>query len=153
MNPLRLPLLAALASTLMWGGVASAADRPSLTEKVSLTVKVGGAKASVGQAICSLFDSAESYLEEPVSSVTLPVDAAGGAVFVFPGLAPGVYAVSVVYDEDTNGELNTGLLGIPIELVAMSNNAKGRFGPPSFAKAGFDLAADQTIEVVFVKAK
>ena len=147
MNPVRLPLLAAFAGTLVCGNPAYAADN------LSLTVKVTGAIASTGQAICSVFDSAESYLEEPVLSVTQPVDTAGGAVFVFPGLAPGIYAVSVVYDEDNNGKLNTGFLGIPTELVAMSNNAKGRFGPPSFAKARFDLATDQTIEIVLVKAK
>lgn len=147
MNPVRWPLLAALAGTLVCGNLLYAA------EDLSLTVRVSGATASTGQAICSLFDSAESYLEEPVFSATQPVDAVGGAVFVFQDLAPGVYAVSVVYDEDNNGKLNTGFLGIPTELVAMSNNAKGRFGPPSFAKTRFDLATDATIEIVFAEAK
>lgn len=59
----------------------------------------------------------------------------------------GTYAVSVIYDEDGNGELNTGLLGIPTEPVGFSNNAAGLFGPPDFAEAAIVLTAPRTIEI------
>jgi uncharacterized protein (DUF2141 family) len=53
----------------------------------------------------------------------------GEVRFTFTDLKAGTYSVSIVYDEDSNGKLNTGFLGIPSELVGFSNNAKGTFGP------------------------
>ena len=50
---------------------------------------------------------------------------------------PGTYAVSTFHDENSNGKLDTNLLGIPTEGVGASNNAKGHFGPPKFDDAKF----------------
>jgi len=60
------------------------------------------------------------------------------------------YSVSVYYDLDENGELNTGFLGIPSEPVGFSNNAKGSFGPPSFEDTKFKPSKNQTIEIRLV---
>lgn len=50
----------------------------------------------------------------------------------FEGLAPGAYGVYVYHDENGNRKLDTGgLLGLPIEGYAFSNDAPVRFGPPS----------------------
>ena len=48
---------------------------------------------------------------------------------------PGTYAVAVHHDEDGDGEMDTGLFGIPSEPHGFSNNARGRFGPPSWRAA------------------
>ena len=130
-------------------------SRPAFAEgnNLSLTVNVSGAKPGVGQALGALFTSAENYLKQPIAKQKLPIDANGNAVFRFDRLAAGTYAVAVVYDEDRNGELNTGLLGIPTELVGLSNNAKGLFGPPSFEKASFVLSEPLSIDIVLDKAK
>ena len=122
-------------------------------ESLILTVVVSGATPGKGQAIGSLFDSKESYLKKPAQETIVVIDATGRATFTFEGLAAQTYAVSVIYDEDSVGELDTGLFGIPKELIAMSNNAKGRFGPPSFNKTKFDLHSNKTIEIRFGKAK
>ena len=63
------------------------------------------------------------------------------------------YAVSVVYDEDGNGKLNTGFLGIPSDPVGFSNNAKGTFGPPSFYKASFAFPELEKISIILGLAK
>ena len=118
-----------------------------------LKVIVTGAKPNTGQLILSVFDSEERYLKEPRLERRLPVSDASETTFLIEDLKPGTYAVSVIYDEDSNGKLNTGFLGIPSELVGMSNNAKGLFGPPSFDKCAFRLSADSAIEIVLAKAK
>ena len=122
-------------------------------EKLSLTIEVNGATPGKGQAICSLFTSAETYLKQPMVKFTKPIDSNGQAQFKIDNLEPGIYAVSVIYDEDNNGKLNTGLFGIPTELVGMSNNARGRFGPPSYEKAAFVLQDSKTISITLGKAK
>ena len=46
----------------------------------------------------------------------------------------GSYAVSVLHDENKDGELNTGLLGIPQEGIGFSNDPRIIKGTPSFEK-------------------
>ncbi len=119
----------------------------------TLTVKVTGAEPGKGQVVFALFTSREKFLREPHITSTLPIDSGGRAVFTVPRLEPGIYAVSIYHDEDSNGKLNTGLFGIPTELVGFSNNAKSLFGPPSFGKAAFPVSGHQTIEIRLGKAK
>ncbi|MDX1548186.1 MAG: DUF2141 domain-containing protein [Rhodothermales bacterium] len=122
-------------------------------DSLRLTVIVSGAEPGTGQALASLFDSEASYLKAPAREAAVPIDAAGRATLTFAGLKAGTYAVSVIYDEDGDGALDTGFLGIPTELVAMSNNARGRFGPPGFEKTRFALYTSTTIEIRFGKAR
>ncbi|MFN3232289.1 MAG: DUF2141 domain-containing protein [Alphaproteobacteria bacterium] len=103
----------------------------------TLTVTVAGAEPNSGQIIISLFDSPDTYMKEAVATRTLPVGEAGASTFVFEGLAVGEYAATVIYDEDSDGELDTGFLGIPKEKIGFSNNARGRMGPAPFEKAKF----------------
>ena len=113
----------------------------------TLVVLVDGAKANKGQAVASLFSSEENYLKAPLVKLFSPIDSAGEARFEFPNLPAGTYAVSVVYDENSDGKLNTGLFGIPTELVGVSNNAKGVFGPPSFDKTSFSVPESESISI------
>ena len=57
--------------------------------------------------------------------------------------------MSVYYDKDSDGKLNTGLFGIPTELVGFSNQARSLFGPPSFKKASFPISNDHSIDIRF----
>jgi uncharacterized protein (DUF2141 family) len=121
--------------------------------KISLTVEVSGAIPGKGQAILSIFTSPDGYMKQPTISEIKPIDNDGQVVFKLDHLEPGTYAASIVYDEDSNGKLNTGIFGIPTELVGFSNNAKGTFGPPSYKKSSFILSASETINIIFGKAK
>jgi len=120
---------------------------------LTLTARISGGTPNKGQVIISLFTSPANYLKTPVIKKTKPVDGSGEASVRFDHLVPATYSISVIYDEDADGELDTGFLGIPSELVGFSNNAKGRFGPPSFEKTAFNLAASKTVHVVLENAK
>lgn len=58
---------------------------------------------------------------------------------VFADLPPGRYAVAAFHDADENGRLTLWPVGLPREAYGFSNNARGRFGPPSFDSAAFTL--------------
>ena len=103
--------------------------------------------------LLSPFSNEEKYINEPIQSHELLVDGEGQVVFEITGLQAGKFAFSVIYDEDGGGELNTGFLGIPTELVGFSNNEKGLFGPPSLSKTPFDFPDQQAIVVRLGKAK
>lgn len=92
---------------------------------VTLTVKAFGATPAKGQALLSVFDSKEHYLKQPLYEDKQAIDGEGTATFFIEGLRPGTYSPNVVYDEDGDGELDTGLFGIPKEKIAFSNKARG----------------------------
>jgi uncharacterized protein (DUF2141 family) len=131
------------------------AATPGLVDggEISLTVNVRGAKPNVGKSILSLFNSEESFLKAPIFTETCEIDGDGHAQFRLKGLVQGDYAISVIYDEDSDGELDTGLFGIPAEPVGFSRNARGRFGPPSFEDAVFQVTKDTELAIVLDKAK
>lgn len=74
----------------------------------------------------------------------------GTARIVFPGLPPGGYAVAAYHDENGNGKLDTGFLGIPTEGLGASNDAKGFMGPPDFDHARLEIRAGENRIVVHV---
>ena len=58
-------------------------------------------------------------------------------------MAPGAYAVSVLHDENRNGELET-FLGIPREGFGFSRNPRVRFRAPGFEQVRMNFPAGFT---------
>lgn len=61
-------------------------------------------------------------------------------IVVVPNLPPGKYAVGAFVDRNRNGKLDRNAIGMPTEIFGLSNDARGLFGPPEFAKAAFSLS-------------
>lgn len=68
-----------------------------------------------------------------------------------PNIAMGEYAVAVFADVNGNGKLDSNFIGMPKEPVAVSRDAKGRFGPPKFADAAFKLGEGVTRQTITIK--
>ena len=67
-------------------------------------------------------------------------DGRGSTVTVeFATLPAGDYAIRFYHDVDGDGELDTNLMGIPSEPFGFSNNARGNFGPASWADSVFTV--------------
>lgn len=64
----------------------------------------------------------------------------------FPELEDGDYAIKLLHDENSNGKLDTNLVGIPTEGYGFSNNG-GRFGPASYADAKFVVVGNTEISI------
>ena len=62
----------------------------------------------------------------------------------------GNYAIKVFHDENSNGELDSNILGIPTEGYGFSNNASSWFGPPSWEKAKFLIDQKEVILEILV---
>ncbi len=138
-------IFAALAALLLTG----AADAPPLTLQLVLT----GLRSSDGALRLCLWHHAERFPDckkgRDVRLLSAP--AAAEVHIAVTDLAPGSYAVSVIHDENDNRKLDKNFMGIPTEGVGFSGNAAVTFGPPSFAKASFDVAAApvQTIRMKY----
>jgi uncharacterized protein (DUF2141 family) len=103
-------------------------------------VKILDIKNSTGAIACALFDSPAGFPVEVLHSamkVMVMKIRNTQARCDFEDLPPGTYALAVIHDENTNGELDTNWLGIPKEGYGFSNNAKGVLGAPSFSAASF----------------
>jgi uncharacterized protein (DUF2141 family) len=88
-----------------------------------------------GVVRCGLFDQ-KGWLKKPVRSAVAKISGRE-ALCSFARVPKGVYGISAFHDENSNGKLDTNLLGIPSEDYCASRNARGSFGPPSFEDAKF----------------
>ncbi len=90
----------------------------------------------VGAVRCALYATPADYMKKSYRQVVGAVSG-GRALCAFPGIAPGTYSMAAFHDENNNGELDTGIFGIPKEGIAWSNNAKGKLGPAKYKDAAF----------------
>ena len=123
--------------------LAAASLLQAQTPQVNLIrVEIDGLHNDKGQVLCALFSSAIDFPKRTDKAVTHARSdiSHGHASCEFPGIAPGIYAVSVFHDENSNGKMDTNLMGIPREGVGASNDAKGHFGPPKFSAAAFQFS-------------
>ncbi|MES9970197.1 MAG: DUF2141 domain-containing protein [Candidatus Thiodiazotropha sp.] len=124
----------------------------SVEKEKILEVLVDGTIPNKGQVILSIFDSHENYLKSPLKRFVQKVADSHVVLFDINDLREGSYSVSAVYDEDGNGLLNTGFLGMPSEKIGFSNNAKSHFGPPSFEETLFEFHSSMKITIYLDKA-
>jgi uncharacterized protein (DUF2141 family) len=102
-----------------------------------------------GKVIIALCNSDANYKDHksPFIGKSISINK-NNAIIEFEDLPFGEYAIKAFHDEDANDDLNTNILGIPIEDYGFSNNARGMFGPPSWENAKFELNDnDKVIEI------
>jgi uncharacterized protein (DUF2141 family) len=100
----------------------------------SIEVKVMEIREAKGDIRVGLFNNEGDFLKKAVEGKVVKASTEGVTV-VFENLPEGDYAVSVLHDENGNGEMDKNVMGIPKEGFAFGNNAMGTFGPPSFEKS------------------
>lgn len=110
--------------------------------KVNLVVNANGFKGNKGQAVFALYASGDTWLkvDKAYRKVLATID--GNTVTAtFADLPPGVYAVSVIHDENRNGKLDMRWFPFPAptEGAGVSNDATATLGPPSFDASRFRL--------------
>ena len=121
-------------------------------QNTSLEVTIKNIKGTKGTIRVGLFDKEEQFLKTPLKGIVVKISGTEVKV-TFEDLPAGDYAVSVIHDENENGELDSNAFGMPKEGFAFGNNAMGSFGPPSFDKAKVkvgDTPVQQTISLKYL---
>lgn len=125
-----------VAAALSLCALSAMADPPTAVLTMRLALR-----NSNGQVGCMLFTSEKGFPKDPNAAAQkkwCPIPSSQSACSFDP-IPAGTYAVVCFHDENKNGKLDTGLLGVPTEGTATSNNAKGFMGPPSFKDARFSF--------------
>jgi uncharacterized protein (DUF2141 family) len=107
--------------------------------KIEVTIK--NVKETKGTIRLALFNSENDFLKQPLESKVVKASATETNV-VFENLKPGEYAISVIHDVNENKELDKGFMGIPQEPYGFSNDARGKFGPPSYEESKLTVKGD-----------
>jgi uncharacterized protein (DUF2141 family) len=77
-----------------------------------------------------------------IVAITTPITT---ATVIAP--SPGIYAILVTHDLNSNGKLDTNFISMPTEPVGLSRNPpRPKFGPPKFEDVAFEVIAGNDIE-------
>ncbi|TFH32737.1 MAG: DUF2141 domain-containing protein [Myxococcales bacterium] len=134
-------LVFALSSLAVMPALAQEAELPAEAKPADeIVVEILGLENDNGQIGCRIFSKEEGFpgkkdkADEQLYSK--PKGKKGGCTF--KGYKPGTYAISVMHDLDSSGDLNTSLVGRPKEPWGVSNDVPAeRFGPPAYKDCTF----------------
>jgi len=92
-----------------------------------------------GTLVIQFYDSPNAFGDFRNPLRQFVVDLGDGSEFPVTGLPAGPVAVLAFVDENENGILDKNFIGIPREMLAISNNYRPK-GPPVFQRASIDLS-------------
>lgn len=131
--------------------LAFAAAWPSAAAAAELSVSLEGLRNANGRVHVCLTRNPGHFPDcagDPEAlRRTLPARQAGHFALDAP---PGVYALSIVHDENGNGRLDTRLM-IPCEGFGFSRNPRIRFGAPRFSETRFAISGERVAQTVTIK--
>lgn len=116
-------------------------------EAANINLEISNVEKMTGDVLIVLFDSEKAYSSsgKPIHSAKVPADAKT-LTTSFTDLVAGDYAIKLFHDENSNGKLDTNIVGLPQEGYGFSNNG-GRFGPASYEEAKFTVSEDTHISI------
>ena len=109
------------------------------------TVIISGVAHNKGYIDVKIYKNKGSFLKEELAAEIIRKKASKDQTVVpLSKVHEGTIAIVVYHDEDSNGELKTGLFWRPKEGFAFSNNYTPK-GPPKFKKAAIELVHGETV--------
>ena len=134
-----------LLTILLLGGCAASSREGFPDGYGTLVLNLEGFRSERGTAVVSLFAGPKGFPDQVLASLaTVTVDIhEGKATATFAALPYRDYAVSVLHDEDGDGQMATGLFGTPREGFGFSGYPDYRFGHPDYAAVRFLLVEPQ----------
>jgi len=111
------------------------------------TIIITNVEHSDGYIDVKIYDNKKNFLKEDLAQEIVRKKAVKGQMVVpLSKIHEGQIAIVVYHDEDSNGEMKTGLFWRPKEGYAFSNNYKPK-GPPKFSKASIELIHGKPVEI------
>ena len=91
-----------------------------------------------------LFEGKENFAKkQSTDKVTLSIEN-NSAIWSLESLPEGHYIIIAYHDENENQKIDLGIMGIPAEGYAFSNNTVSEMGPPNPDQMLFEVKSDET---------
>ena len=111
------------------------------------TILITGVEHDMGYIDVKIYTDKESFLKEDLATEIIRKKASKGQIIIpLSKVHEGTIAIVVYHDEDSNGELKTGLFWRPKEGFAFSNNYAPK-GPPKFKKSAIELIHSEPVVI------
>jgi uncharacterized protein (DUF2141 family) len=150
-----------LVAALLYGGAIHIARArqpttgPATTQPgVAVTFVCDSLRDRKGQMLLVVFDSPDGWPgddddSKAIRHLVAHLDGKGeGTISTMATTLPaGTYAASVLHDENNNGEMDTGFLGVPLEGYGFTNNPKVMFERPKFDQCVFEVKPEGPMEI------
>ncbi len=136
------------------GTLAAAAGLALPAAAGGLAIEISDIRSDEGRVMVAVHAPADGveFPDEAGALAGAWTEAASGTwTLTFPDLPDGRYAVAAIHDENGNGDLDTNLLGVPVEGYGFSNDALGFMGPPAFADAAVVVAGGTAVARVTLR--
>ncbi len=102
----------------------------------SISVEIGNVRNNRGKIVVDICPQ-NRFLEDGCAWHGEAQARAGTTVVTVPNVPAGNYAAQAFHDENSSGEVDRGMFGIPNEGVGFSRNARIRLSPPKWNDAWF----------------
>ena len=106
-----------------------------------INIEIQNLKNTIGKVSIGLYNKSENFpiVSKEYKGIHLDIDSHTHS-YTFKKIPPGIYALSIFHDENSNSKLDKNFLGIPKEGYGFSNNAKAMLSTPSFDEAKFKIS-------------
>jgi len=109
-----------------------------------LIVRFENLKSNEGKVMVALFEGKENFAKkQSTDKVTLSIEN-NSAIWSLDSLPEGQYIIIAYHDDNENQKIDLGIMGIPAEGYAFSNNTVSEMGPPNPDQMLFDVKKDET---------
>ena len=111
----------------------------------SVTIKINELRSSKGNILLELSTDKEVVIRKAKQNIV-----GNSCTIRLDNIKSGKYTFRYVHDENNNNEMDTNWIGMPVEGVGFSNNAKSSFGPPDLEDTFFTVDNDKTMNCTVV---
>ena len=109
-------------------------------DTITVHVSIEGFKNEKGLCYLLLFESKKGFPESSKHAILILKDRIINKSAEFElNISSGIYAISILHDENLNERLDKTWYGKPVEGFGISNNPSIGFGPPAFQESSFSL--------------
>ncbi len=119
---------------------------------VDVSLNISNLRSGKGQLLVCLTQNPKGFPDCAKDSKAQKkmIPAAQANNIIFNNVAPGIYAIAIVHDENSNAKMDLRIF-VPREGFAFSRNPKIGFGPPKFKSAAFEVGQSNVTQSVKMK--
>jgi uncharacterized protein (DUF2141 family) len=118
-----------------------------------ISLAIDNLQSNEGNVHVAIYNEEEQFAKslEPYRLKIYKAPASGQLKLQLDSLPYGRYALAIYHDENSNGDLDKNLLGIPKEPYGFSNNPRAKWSAPTYKETSFELGSDRAQLTVSLK--